>query len=225
MPSDDHTLNFTTFLKLLELPENQKRTMLKGFTSPGGYDYWRPLKRFAEDVAKLKITGAQITDNVSGFCKGHQLKYNDEALTKLSRWFEMRKAKVISNPGEHVTKLGNSGMKVRLAPEVAFEMERVQYVMHIWATNTPSLSDRTLSTGLFFFRDRFIKAGHDGFQYLIYDTVKGRVFGEFDILSNANAELQMQQTSIHALWKEVWAQKGDQSSDGTSLPSDGPGLH
>lgn len=44
-------LAFSTFLKLLEIPEPQKMATLRGFRRGGGFNYWRPLQVLAPEVA------------------------------------------------------------------------------------------------------------------------------------------------------------------------------
>lgn len=225
MPRADHKLGFSTFLKLLELPEPKKASMLRGFKKAGGYDYWKPLKTYASDVANQDIVGAGISDAVRMMSKGHQLKYNDQALTRVSKWFQSRHATVVKRPDGIVRKFTNSGLHVRLEPEVAFKIGRQKFLMHIWATNSPSLSERTLSTGLYYFKEHFSEAGNDDCQYLIYDTVKDRVFGELDILVSAHNILHVQREIIHQLWHDVW-REGDNGGDDTYIsPDDRPGFH
>lgn len=220
-----HTLAFSTFLKLLELSDDKKRTMLKGFTRKGGYNYWFPLQNLAEDVASNNLVGGDISNRVGQMCKSHQQKYNDLALLKLSMWFERRKAKVIQKPDKIEKKFTNSGLSVKLNPEVAFEMGGVKYMMHVWATNTPALSEQTLSAGLNFFQHHFRQSGYEDYQYMIYDTTKDNVFGEFNILQNAGLVLSDQRNVIHDLWHEVWNENDLGKQDGIQLPADSPGLN
>ena len=199
----DRELAFSTFLKLLELPEPKKAATLRGFKRGGGFNYWRPLQALAPEVigGKLNINGIQ--EKMALMAKGHQRKYNDHALTNLLKWVSRRRVSLRSRPKKIVKKFGNSGLKVRLEPEVAFGMDGRNYLMHIWATNNPPLSEETLSMGLFFFRYHFQNAGDTNHQYLIFDTVKDRIFAEFNILESALVMLRAQRDMLNSLWSRI----------------------
>ncbi|MBT5047251.1 MAG: hypothetical protein HOM58_02020 [Rhodospirillaceae bacterium] len=105
-------------------------------------------------------------------------------------------------------------MKVRLNPEVAFAMGGHSYLMHIWATNNPTLTEETLSMGLYFFRHYYRKVGGNDVQFLIFDTVKDRIFAEFNVLDSANDMLIEQRAILSSMWSEI--------SSGTGAPSTPP---
>lgn len=199
----ERELAFSTFLKLLELPEPQKAATLRGFKRGGGFNYWRPLQVLAPEVVGGKLDMSGIQERMSGLAKGHQRKYNDHALTNLLKWVSRRRVVLRSYPNKVVKKFGNSGLKVRLMPEAAFAMDGRNYLMHVWATNNPTLSEETLSMGLYFFRHHFQSEGHANYQFLIFDTVKNEIFAEFNILRSASELLSKQREILTSLWKNI----------------------
>lgn len=219
----DRELAYSTFLKLIELPAPQKAATLRGFMRGGGFNYWRPMQMLAAEVAKGELDLSGIQQKVGVMAKGHQRKYNEIALTNLLKWVSRRKLTLRVPPGKIVRKFGNSGLKVRIEPELAFAMGGREYVMHIWATNNPSLSEETLSMGLYFFREHLLKEGHGNYQYLIFDTVKDRVFAEFGILDNALDLLKVQRELLSNLWKELSTISGEEIKH--PVVEDQPGLH
>lgn len=200
---ENRELAFSTFLKLLELPEPQKATTLRGFLRGGGFNYWRPLQVLAPEVIAGGLKLSDIQEKVALMAKSHQRKYNDHALTNLLKWAGRRRVQPRKRPEKIVKKFGNSGLNVRLEPEVAFAMDGRLYLMHIWATNDPTLSEETLSMGLHFFRLHFQEAGYKDWQYLIFDTVKDRIFAEFNILENAASMLGVQRETLSNLWSSL----------------------
>lgn len=206
----ERTLAFSTFLKLLELPTAQKATVLRGFRSRGGFNYWRPMQVLAPDVVSGQLDLKSIQEEVGKMSKGHQTKYNVNALTKILKWSSRRKISVRRRPGKVVRKFGNSGLQVRIEPEVAFSMVGHTYLMHVWATTNPSLSEETLSMGLYYFRSTFQKEGNDNYQYLIFDTVKDRVFADLSIFENAVEMLREQRETLSSLWAEIGAEETPQ---------------
>ena len=199
----ERELAFSTFLKLLELEESKKATTLRGFNRGGGFNYWRPLQKLAPEVVGGKLGLKELQEKVGLFAKGHQRKYNDHALTNLSKWVSRREITARPLPGKVIKKFGSSGLAIRLEPEVAFAMDGRDYLMHIWATNNPTLTEETLSMGLHFFRLHFQSEGYKNHQFLIFDTVKNHVFAEFNIFGNAPLKLKGEREMLNKLWAEI----------------------
>lgn len=218
----DREIAFSTFLKLLELSDTQKAATLRGFMRGGGFNYWRPLQILAPDVVGGDLDLTSIQERVALLAKGHQRKYNDNALTSLLKWASRRRLQKRPRPERLVRKFSNSGLKVRLEPEVAFAMDGRNYLMHIWATNNPALSEETLSMGLHFFRLHFQKAGNEDFQFLIFDTVKDRIFAEFNILQNAAQMLDLQRDILGSLWSSINGGDEDAQPGIDDRPKDKP---
>lgn len=221
----DRRLAFSTFLKLLELPQPQKAAALRGFKRGGGFNYWHPMQVLAREVANRELDLSGVQQKVAAMAKGHQRKYNVNALTNLLKWVIRRKITPLTRPEKVIKKFGNSGLKVRIAPELAFRMGGNNYFMHVWATNNPSLSPETLSMGLYFFRRHFRKAGYENYQYLIFDTVKDSVFGEFNIFENASEMLADQRELLSEIWASIDKEMGQPTKKIPSddRPSDRPG--
>ncbi len=221
----ERELAFSTFLKLLELDGPHQLAALRGFLRGGGYNYWRPLQVLAPNVVSGELDLAGIQNSVGLMAKGHQRKYNEHALTVLLKWLSRRKIQVRRRPERLVKKFGNTGLHVRLEPEVAFAMDGREYLMHVWATNKPPLSEETLSMGLYYLRNHFHGELDRDVQFLIFDTVKNRLFSEISILENAPELLRAQRDQLSNLWAEVNSSSvpipkkpGDDSRPG--MPSD-----
>jgi len=199
----ERELAFSTFLKLLELPDPQKAATLRGFRRGGGFNYWRPLQVLATEVASRRLGLTEIQSKVGTMAKGHQRKYNENALTCLLKWISRKKISLRSRPVKITESFGRSGLRVRLEPELAFSADGHNYVMHIWATNNPSLSDESLSMGLYFFRRAFRKTIKDDVQYLIFDCVKNRIFAEINLFDTADEMLAAQCALLDTIWHDL----------------------
>lgn len=201
--AQDREIAFSTFLKLLGLPPEKQLSTLRGFSSGGGYDYWRPLRELSPPIIAGKIPATEIETLVARYSKGHQLKYNTKALANLYLWFSRRKFSLRKNDLHIVRKFGNSGLKVRIRPELSLARGARQYYVHIWATNHPVLSDDSLSMALRFFELHAHQA-HDGtYECVIFDAVKSRLFGEWEILANAEQSLSLQREQLSTFWNQV----------------------
>jgi len=218
-----HNLSFSTFLKLLELDGASRRSALKGLLRGGGYNYWRPLQQLAPDVAQGSMQLDEIQQKVAQLSKGHQRKYNQKALVHLLEWCSRRKyksRKLLSGPIER--KLGNSGLILRVNPELHLSQSDRDYWVQIWATNNPSLEDETLSMGLHMLRACMKKNGFEG-RFLIFDAVKKRMFSEIDMLDDAPELLVQECREISDTWEELsGVPKPKESPAHPETPSDRP---
>ncbi len=214
----EHTITFSTFLKLLELPDGGKKSALRGFLRAGGYRYWRPLQELARPVAKKELSLSELQEQVAIMAKGHQRKYNEAALTSLLKWVSRRTIVVHKSPDKQLKEFGTAGLKIKLDPELTFSMGGIEYLMHVWATNSPPLSEETLSMGLYFFRSCFTKL-YPNHQYLIFDTVKNNVFTELAILDSAKEMLAAQRNKLDKIWTEL------NTSDDEHFPDEHPDSH
>ena len=199
----DRELAFSTFLKLLELPRRDKAATLRGFKRAGGFNYWRPMTKLAPKVAKGSLDLSDIQEEVGNLAKGHQRKYNINALTNLLKWTSRRRLTMRKSPGRLVKEFGSTGLKVRIEPELSFAMQGNEYLVHLWATTNPTLSEETLSMGLFFFRYHFRKNGYENHRYLILDTVKDRMFSEVGIIDHMPDMLREQGEILSSLWADI----------------------
>jgi hypothetical protein len=194
---------FTTFLKLLQLPDGPRRASLKKLASGSGYPYWRPLQKIASEAV---LPGANIDilrQKVEQFCTGHQQKHNKNGLTVLHNWAQERSCEVADTFPEIVADFGSSGLAVRLRPDVSFRLNGTIFSMALWATTKPELSKEVLSIGLFFMKRAYEAKGYTGHQFLIFDTVKDRVFSEIDILASTLHLLKSKHDVLRNDWAEV----------------------
>ncbi|MBL1404974.1 MAG: hypothetical protein COC17_03785 [Hyphomicrobiales bacterium] len=194
---------FSTFLKLIELDEQKKKTMLRGFLRGGGFNYWRPLQVLSQEIIQNKLDFEGLSSKMESFAKGHQQKYNKNALIKILDWKSKRTLLALERQGRFEYVLGNSGFTVKMEPELAFSLNGSDYLAHVWATNTPTLSESTFSVGLYMLKLAAENHGIKSKNFLIIDTVKDRSFGEFNILANSESMLNAQSALLGALWQEI----------------------
>lgn len=193
---------FSTFLKILELKDAARLTALKGMQRGGGYQYWRPLSLLSPQVMRNELLLDDIEGRVSELSNGHQAKYNTAALRRISEWVTLRDVVYRRRPAAEdriIYPIGSIELSVKIEPEVAFAMNDGEFHMQVWATRSPTLSEQTLSMGMFLFRKASRKAGRTQ-RLVIFDTVKDRLFYETDILRNAEQNLEREIRDIDRQW-------------------------
>lgn len=193
---------FSTFLKLLELQEKDRRIEFRRLNSGGGYPYWQPLKAAAADAVKTGADLDLLIKQVEKKCSGHQQKYNKNALVTLCDWSKKRECNPVEQPPTLMIPFGTSGISVRLQPDVSFDLNGITYSMVLWATTKPALSDETLSVALLFIRDEYEQHGVRN-RFVIFDTIKKRIFTEMDIIASAQKLLEAKKEIFKKNWEEA----------------------
>lgn len=193
---------FSTFLKLLELQEKDRRTEFRRLNAGSGFPYWQPLKDAATEAVKTDANLDLLIQQVERKCSGHQQKYNKNALVTLCAWSKRRECSPIESPPTLTVPFGSSGISVRLQPDVSFELNGTTYSMVLWATTKPSLSDETLSVALLFIRVEYEEHKVSN-RFVIFDTIKNRVFTEMDIVAAAQKLLEAKKEIFKKNWEEA----------------------
>jgi hypothetical protein len=214
-------IGFSAFLKLLELSETARRSELKKkLGGGGGFQYWRPVQLAAAKALASRTDVEQLKLQIDGMCSGHQREYNKRALVAFCNWISGKAISPIENLPNIDVAFGNSGLVIRIKPEVAFELDGERFSMNLWATTRPTLTLNTLSIGLAFCANAYRARGHDGYAHLVFDTVGNRLFREADIVSNA---LHLLKDKVDA-FKRDWSALNPLAPGSPDGPSDRPPL-
>lgn len=182
---------FAAFLKLLELNDRLRKSELKRkLKGGGGFQYWRPLQTVAPRAlaadSKIELLKAEI----ERLSSGAQRTYNQNGFASFCRWIKGKPLSPAATLPVIDAPFGNSGLTVRIKPDVSFEWGGQLFSMNLWATTKPSLSTPTLSMGLLFCSSAYRAEGIVSHKHLILDTIANRLFTEGDILPTAPFFLQ-----------------------------------
>ena len=193
-------IGFSAFLKLLELSDGHRKTELKKkLGGGGGFQYWRPVQLTAPKAIQPGANIELLKEEIDGLCSGHQQQYNKNALAVFNKWMQGKAIKPAASLPDILVPFGNSGLVIRLKPDVSFELNGQLFSLNLWATTKPLLSVKTLSIGLVFCATAYKAQGHETHNHLILDTISNRLFREEDILP----------TALHLLKDKVDAFKKD----------------
>lgn len=193
-------IGFSAFLKLLELSPGPRKTELKKkLGGGGGFQYWRPLQIVAPKAILPSADIEFLKAEIDVLCSGYQQQYNKNAFAAFCKWIDGKTVKPAIKLPDILVPFGNSGLVVRLKPDVSFQINDELFSMNLWATTKPFLSINTLSVGLLFCASAYKAQGHKTHKHLILDTINNLLFREDDILPGA----------IHTLKDKVDAFKKD----------------
>lgn len=182
---------FTAFLKLLELDDHLRKSELKRkHRGGGGFQYWRPLQRVAPKLLAADANVKLLQAEIASLCSGPQRNYNQNALNSFAQWSAGKSLLSATSLPVIDAPFGNSGLTVRIRPDVTFRWDGRLVSMYLWATTKPLLSTPTLSMGLLFCSSAYRTQGYDTHEHMILDTITNRLFTSANILPTAPFFLQ-----------------------------------
>lgn len=141
-------LNFTTILKLWALKEPALYRELQKYLTPGGYDFYRTLKRATASVCLDKITLDEARADLQQIKHSIEKKHNVAAFEKFVLWLSGAERTFLPPPKE-VYPFGSGGLSIRIRPEIRFMQEGEDWALHIWNTLKPELTPDIYGLGAF----------------------------------------------------------------------------
>jgi hypothetical protein len=206
-------VGFTAFLKLVELADGPRKSELKKkLGGGGGFQYWRPIQTVAPKAIEPGANTALLTAELETTCSGHQRKYNMAAFIAFNKWREGKYIQPAAPLPMIEADFGNSGLTIRMRPELAFSFEGVIYSMNLWATTKPILSTQTLSVGLFFLSSAYKAQGYHSHSHVIFDTIANRLFHEVDVHPMAIHTLKDKVDAFKKAWDDLNSTPSNPSS-------------
>lgn len=117
-------IGFSAFVKLLELSDAARKSELKKKLGGGtGFQYWRPVQITAPKAISPGIDVELLKARIDGMCSGHQCEYNKNALVAFCNWIRGKSVKPADSLPTLDVPFGNSGLVVRLRPDVSFQVD------------------------------------------------------------------------------------------------------
>lgn len=197
-------IGFCAFLKLLELLDRPRKAELKKkLGGGGGFQYWRPIQTVAPKAILPFADTESLKQDIDVLCSGHQRKYNKNAFAAFCKWINGKSIEPASGLPSFDVPFGNSGLVIRLKPDVSFKLNGDAYSMNLWATTKPPLSINSLSVGLLFCASAYKKQGYGDHKHVVLDTISNRLFREEDILPNALHLLKNKADAFKKDWEEL----------------------
>lgn len=198
-----HRMKFSTFLKLAELKSDRAEKELRKYLKGGGYDFWSQFRNHVEAVACKKYSATETESLLANIGSVPQRKHTLRALTQTLAWSTSHSVQVaIERPSVKVD-LGKSGLSVVLEPELALTIGSKLHLVHVWPTEKPKISSKTLSLGLLLFREMYKAHALPASQFMLFNAVSGMPFFETQIEPDAQAALAAAINSLDTLWKKV----------------------
>ncbi|MFD3266159.1 hypothetical protein [Phenylobacterium ferrooxidans] len=153
-------IGFSAYLKLISLNERPRDTAIRGRVSPTGrgYDFHRSMKRAAQRLLAEGAPLDEVLATLAAIKRPSERLSAMQALTRLAAWRA-------ENPGEFLTYkpatyAHSSGLfKVAFTPDFGVRLGRAGTAVHIWNTQKPKLTPRTVYAALSLFPELYEDGG------------------------------------------------------------------
>ena len=170
------TVSLNAFLKILSKSSPQKAAEYGRYLTPGGYDFYWMLK----DAARALTIGAKSLDECSkpilSIDRPVEKKHNLSALKSLGKWLEKEKITEFFDPPTTNFSSPAQLVKIKLEPAFGCVRENHRMIVHIWNSQTLTLSKNVGSCGVYLMQQHLCIDGFADCIPAILDTRKRDLF-------------------------------------------------
>lgn len=193
-------LSFTTFLKFCASTPRGKISLFRTFQTPGGYDFYKVMKRLAAALAARQISLAEAKAEIADIKQPHEKKHTLAAIERFHAWLGGKDLEFIAPPKR--TFSSPSGLiKIKLEPELAFKnAEGTVSVLYIWNLSRPELTSDLAGQGLRLLMNNLVGEHR---EFGLIDLRKNKVTGDETTSAASDARLQANIAIAEQTWKDL----------------------
>lgn len=174
----------TTFLKCMLLPTTEKARQYGRYSSPGGYDFYKSLKRGAASVTHGGKLAQDVRDNISLLKNITERDHNLLGFDRLQDWLKKSSGEYFSP--DHATVSSPDGrLVIRIEPEIGQKISGSERIISIWNTQKPKISPTVAGIGVYLMSKSLAKKSQTDTQFCILDVRSGKLFGMENIPNDA----------------------------------------
>lgn len=173
---------------------------LRTFTAPGGYDFYKVMKRLVSGLASGAISFAQAQEDIEKIVQKPEREHTRDAVKKFQKWFALQSL-TWHAPPRGVYKSKSGLLAVRIEPELAFVGDGgIVSVIHLWNLNKPELKSPLAGEGLQLMMTN-VAGAH--FEFGIFDLRKNKILGADVVSANSLVLLENDLKLIEQIWKDI----------------------
>jgi hypothetical protein len=193
-------ITFTTFLKICASTPRGMIRELRTFTSPGGYDFYKVMKRSIVGLASGAVNFTQALHDIEQIVQKPEREHTLEAVHKFQKWLDTQSL-TWHAPPRAAYKSKSGLLMVRIEPELAFTDDGgITSVIHLWNLNKPELKKTLAGEGLQLMMSNVVGAHY---EFGIFDLRKNTILGADVVSSNSLAVLESDLKVIERIWKDI----------------------
>ncbi len=190
-----------TFLRIAASTPRGMISQLRTFTKPGGYDFYKVLKKLVAGIASGVINPAQAEKHIEQIVQKPEREQTLEAINAFNEWYSKQNL-VWQTPPRDKFKSKSGLLAVRLEPELAFIPAGATNtsVIYLWNLKKPELKPDLAAEGLQLLMSNLVGAHY---QFGIFDLRKKQIRGAETISAATNARLQNSLRLVEEIWKDI----------------------
>ena len=194
-------ISLSTFLKISASKPRGQITIIRSLLAPGGYDFYKVLKRLAGQIARKEISLAQAELEVAKIKQSPERTHTLELIRKFHSWFSANGQQWSQPPKAKYT--STSGLlKLRLNPEVAFvNSNGGTTALALWNTAAPALGTGVAAEGIQCLVNEIKPLPAD--EIGILHVRKRLVFDKTLVSPGSQARLSHNLMLVEEIWKDL----------------------
>lgn len=195
------TFSLNTFIKICLLDTGGRISEIqKRLTSPGGYDFYKPLQSAVRAHASGQL--AKVADILEAPANVTERAHNQSAYDSFASKFGAIKS-LESIKSSKTLKFTDAGIGIVVDPLFGVTKGGERQIFSVWPTRTPPLTQRYGAVSCLLMRQAFSSGSLSNSAFFFADLVANKVYSEKQINNNTNLILMADVASIGALVKEL----------------------
>ena len=199
-------LSFTTFLKLALMPTMQRRLseLQRMHSGDRGYDFYKQMKFAAKGVARGEIDPDVIIANLETIKRPAERTHNVQmAKNFLTWWNSLKGAEALTSAPNGTYKSDAMHFGIKMRPELAYVKDGTTYVVYLWATQLPAMTNQIAGAGLQILRGKLAAGTFKDAKFSLLNLRTMKTLTEELISNQSKTVAQADIASINELWKSL----------------------
>lgn len=158
-------MHFSTFLKFLTLDTGDKIRHLEGYSTPGGFDFYRPSRNGVLEFSAHGKSRKSVMQDITKTAATNAVAHNIEIFEKAADWLEKQQGTRVA-PSRGVWPSPNKCFSVHIEPEIGLEVGNRKKVIAVYPRREPRLNRDKAGAGVVLLRRAYQGSGTEEFGIL-----------------------------------------------------------
>jgi len=188
-------------MKIAASTTRGKISIIRTFMAPGGYDFYKVLKKLAGQLARYEISWIDAEAEVAKIKRLPERQHTLVLLQKFYSWF-VAGGFAWADPakGLHVSVSGL--LKVRVRPEIGFKNSSGGTTsLALWTVAAPKLTPSVAADGIQFLVNELLIGAND--EAALFQVRAQNIFDRSLITAGSAARVKFHLTVVEEIWKEL----------------------
>lgn len=175
-------MHFSTFLKFLTLDTGDKIRHLEGYSTPGGFDFYRSSRDGVLQHSAHGRSRERVIKDIANIAPHNAVAHNVEIFEHAANWLEKQKGQRVV-PSRGVWPSPNKIFSVHIEPEIGLIAGGTKKIVAVYPRREPRLNRDTAGAGVLLLRRAYRGVGDE--EFCILDAYGEKAFKSPTNVSNA----------------------------------------